>query len=73
METQTPPDSGHEGALSGKTGATLGVVLATTLWVVLSVFLIPVLGIGIFMLPMTAELAAKTRLTLRSEPVRPFA
>ncbi len=46
---------------SEKICATVGVVLATTLWIALSICLVPILGIGVFLLPLTPEFVAKTR------------
>ncbi len=56
VDIRTPPealDKGEHG--SSKMGGRLRVVLAATLWVTLSICLIPVLGIGVFMLPLTAQ------------------
>jgi len=61
METLTPPEAGHERISFGKTGVSVGALLATTLWVVLSICLIPVLGIGIFLLPMTHAIAKQVK------------
>ncbi len=71
METQTRPDTGYTRISFGKTGATVKVVLATTLWITVSICLIPVLGIGIFLLPLTAEFMEKTRRTSSAEPAHP--
>ncbi len=60
METLTPPASAHERISFGKIGATLGVVLATTVWVAFAICLVPILAIG-FLLPLTPDFIAKTR------------
>ncbi len=46
----------REPVLFGKRSATFEIVLATTFWIVFSVSLIPVLGIGVFLLPLSSEI-----------------
>lgn len=61
METLTASDAGQERISFGKTRATVGVVLATTLWLIFSVCLVPVLGIGVFLLPLTSGIAKQVQ------------